>query len=153
MRTEVAIGPDTAARMARASTRYRLGRPAFWVPIAVELALAVVFAAAGHPGWGVVLVVVALLGPVLLRLQTPTLARAMARRGYRSGTTMTVDWDDDTFTVSTPDGSGTHHYHSATGARLVDGAVGLRIRGARVLLLLPADVVPDAVRPRLGLRP
>ncbi len=152
MRSEVPIGADTAARMARASTRYRLGRPAFWAPIAVELALAVVFAAAGHPGWAVLLAVVAVLGPVLLVAQTPSLAAAMRRRGYRPGTTLTVDWEEETFTVAGPDSAGTHHYASVTGARLVGDAVVFRIRGARVLLLLPAEVVPPAVRPRLSPR-
>jgi hypothetical protein len=64
---------------------------------------------------------------------------------------MTVDWGEETFTVATSEASGTHHYVSVSGARDVGDAIVFRIRGARVLLLLPAEVVPDAVRPRLGL--
>ena len=151
MRTETVIDDTAATQLARASARYRLTRPAFWIPVVVELALAAAFVAAGHRGWAVLLVVVALLGPVVLVAQTPFLAAGLARRAFRPGTVLTVDWDDDTFTVATPDASGTHHYRSVTAAREVRGAVAMRIRGARVLLLLPAEVVPPAARPRLGL--
>jgi len=151
MRTETLVGDTAATQLAWASTRYRLTRPAFWIPVVVELALAAAFVAAGHPGWAALLVVVALLGPVVLIAQTPFLAAGLARRAFRPGTVLSVDWGDDTFTVSTPDASGTHHYRSVTGARELRGAVAMRIRGARVLLLLPADVVPPAARPRLRL--
>jgi hypothetical protein len=152
VRTETVVDTTTAGRLAWASARYRLTRAAFWIPVVVELALVVVFAAAGHPGWAILLAVVAVLGPVLLVAQTPSLANAMRRRGYRPGTILAVEWGDDTFTVSTPDSAGTHHYAAVTAAREVGGAVVFRIRGARVLLLLPADVVPPEARPRLGLR-
>jgi hypothetical protein len=152
VRTETVVDATTATRLARASARYRLTRPAFWIPVLVELALVVVFAAAGRTGWAVLLAVVAVLGPVLLLAQTPSLAKAMRRRGYRPGTTLTVEWGEETFTVATPDSAGTHHYVSVSAAREVASAIVFRIRGARVLLLLPADVVPPEIRPRLGLR-
>jgi len=151
VQTRYAVGFDTAPALAAASTRYRLTRPAFWVPLAVEAALAAAFAAAGHPVWGVALLAVVLLQPLGLLLQTRSLAGSMARRGYRPGTVLTVDWHDETFTVATPDAVGTHRYQSVIGPRVVGGAVVLRVRGARVLLLLPAEAVPDSVRPRLGL--
>ena len=151
MRTETVVGDTAATQLAWASARYRLTRPAFWIPVVVELALAAAFASAGHPAWAVLLVLVALLAPAGLLVQTPSLAAGMARRGYRPGTVLTVDWGEDDFTISTPDGSGTHLYRSVTGARQLGSAVVLRIRGARVLLLLPADVVPEEARPRLGL--
>ena len=151
MRTDTVVDTTTATRLAWASARYRLTRPAFWVPVLVELLLAAVFAAARHPLWAALLAVVAVLGPVVLVVQTPSLANAMRRRGYRPGTMLAVDWGPETFTVSTPDAAGTHHYVSVRQAREVEGAVVFRVRGARVLVLLPADVVPAEVRPRLGL--
>ena len=151
MRTDTVVDGTTATHLAWASARYRLTRPAFWIPVLVELALAGVFFAAGHPGWAVLLLVVALLAPTVLVAQTPYLAGGMARRGYRPGTILSVDWDEDSFTITTPDAAGRHRFAAVTGARQFDDAVVMRIRGARVLLLLPADVVPDTVRPRLGL--
>jgi hypothetical protein len=152
VRVDYAIGPDTARAMARASTRYRLTRPAFYISVLVELAIAGAFAAAGRPGWALLVVVVALSLPLVLVAQTSTLARAMERRGYRPGTTMSVDWQDEQFVVATPDAAATHPYAAVATARLVQDAVVLRLRGARILILLPAAAVPDAVRPRLGLR-
>ena len=150
---QYAVGPDTALRMARAAARYRMARPAFWIPIVVEVALAAVFVAAGHPGWGIFLVVVALLQPLALAVQTQSMARAMFFRGYRPGSVLTVDWEPSGFTVASPDASAQYGYDVVSGAQEVGPAVAMRIRGARVLLVLPTDVVPDTVRPRLGLRP
>jgi hypothetical protein len=146
------IGADTARQMARASTWYRLTRPAFYVAFVIELAIAAAFAAAGRPGWAGLVVVLALSVPLALVLQTGSVARAMQRRGYRPGTVMTVDWQDEQFVVTTPDASAAHGYDAVASARLVQDAVVLRLRGARILVMIPAGAVPDAVRPRLGLR-
>jgi hypothetical protein len=146
------VGDTTASRLGWASTRYRLTRPAFFVPVLAELVLAAMFLAAGHPVGAGLLAAVAVIGPLGLVAQTPSLIGSMQRRGYRPGMRLTVEWDEDTFTVSSGDASGTHHYASVAGAREVQGAVVLRLRGARVQLLLPADVVPPEARPRLRLR-
>ena len=151
MRTEYRIGPDTPGRMARAVTRYRARRPAFLVPVVVELLLGVVFAAAGYPGWGAFMAVVALAQPAVLAIQSFTLANAMEHRGYRPGSQLVTDWAPDGFEISTVSGSGRYPYDAVSGTRVYGGAVVMRIRGARVLLVLPAEVVPPAARPRLGL--
>jgi hypothetical protein len=151
VRVDYRIGEDTARAMARASTWYRLTRPAFYVAVLVELGIAAAFAASGRPGWAVLVVVLALSLPLVLVLQTSSLTRAMQRRGYRPGTTMSVDWQDEQFVVATPDAAATHPYAAVASARVVQEAVVLRMRGARVLIMLPAAAVPDTVRPRLRL--
>ena len=151
MRTAYLVQDDTPGQLARAVARYRLQRPAFLVPVLVELALGGVFAAAGHPSWAVLLVVVALLQPILLWRQTGRLAVAMQRRGYRPGTVLEVDWEPERFTVASPDSSASYPYGAVSGAQQVGSSVAMRIRGARVLLVLPVELVPPAARPRLGL--
>jgi hypothetical protein len=152
VRVEYPIGAETARQMARASTWYRLTRPSFSLSVLIELAIAGAFAAAGRPGWALLVVVLALGLPLVLVLQTSSLTRAMQRRGYRAGTTMSVDWQDEQFVVATPDASAAHPYAAVASARSVQDAIVLRLRGARILLLLPAAAVPSTVRPRLGLR-
>jgi hypothetical protein len=153
VRTQVAIGPETPVQMARAAARYRMLRPAFWIPVLVELVLGGVFAAAGHPGWAIFLVAVAVLQPVVLAVQAQSMARAMHFRGYRPGTVLAVDWEPAAFTVISAEGSARHQYEVVSGARVVGPAMAMRIRGTRVLLVLPVQLVPEDARPRLGLTP
>jgi hypothetical protein len=125
-------------------------RPAFLAAVLLEVLCGVLFVAAGQVGWGVFVLAVAVLLPTILLLQTPRLGQAMRHRGYRPGTTMSIDWEPETFTVSTPDSTATHHYVQVARARDVGEAVVLRMRGSRILLVLPAALVPPDVRPRLA---
>ncbi len=150
MRTDYAITEATAGELAAASMRYRVTSPSIYVAVLVELVTAGLLAGAGQPWWAAGLAVLALGLPVVLLLQAPSLAQALRRGGYRPGTTMTVDWDDDTFTVTTPDATGTHRYEHVSSARAVGAGVVLRLRGTRALLVLPAGAVPATVGPRLS---
>jgi hypothetical protein len=152
VRVEQAIGEDSARRMARASVLYRLSSPAVYGAVVVELALAVAFAVTGRTGAAIALAVLAVALPAILWLTSGSIERALRHRGFRPGTTMVVDWADDGFTVVTPDGSASYRYDHVGSARAIGGAVVLRIAGARVLLLLPAAVVPPEARPRLSRR-
>jgi hypothetical protein len=155
VRAEYSITAATGPAMARAATAYRLLRPAFLGAVVLEVLCGVFLLGAGHRGSGIVVLVVAALGPAVLLLQTPRLGRAMQYRGYRPGTTMSIDWEPRSFTLATPDASSTQSYDQVASARAVGRAVVLRMRGSRMLLVVPAELVPGEVRPRfrLGRRP
>jgi hypothetical protein len=152
VRAETAVDDSTALRLARASVRYRLTSPAIYLALLLELGIAFALWAAGRPWWGLAVAACAVTIPVALGLQTASLARTLQRRGYRPGTTMTVDWDDEAFTVTTPTGRGVYRYAAVASARRVGDVVVARIHGVRVLVVLPAEVVPDSARAHLPLR-
>lgn len=149
MHVETTVDETTAARLARAAVRDRLVRPPFWIPIVVELAVAAAFVATGHPGWALVVAVVAASLPVVLLTSSRSLTTALRRRAFRPGTVLAVDWAAEEFTVSSGADSTVYRYADVAAARVVGDAVVVRLRRSRVLLLLPAELVPDAVRGRL----
>jgi hypothetical protein len=152
VRSDYLVDAGTARRMARASVVYRVTSPAIYGAVLLELAIAVGFLASGRPVWGIALAAFAISLPVILWVQAGSLARTMQHRGFRPGTLLSVEWEPETFTVETPDAAVRHRYDHVSSARDVAGAVVLRMRDARILLLLPTQVVPDYARPRLSAR-
>lgn len=146
------VDRGTARAMAKAATLYRLLRPSFLGAIGIEVVLAIAFAAGGRNTWALALLAAALVTVLLLFLQTRTLTRALTARGFRPGTTLTVDWGPETFTVTAPQQSATHYRADVQHFAVHGEAALMRMRGSRLLLVLPAQLVPPEVRPGLGAR-
>ncbi|GAB2478321.1 hypothetical protein [Jatrophihabitans fulvus] len=140
------IAPDDPRRAARAAIRQRAMAPNFWVPVAVFVGFGA--AMLSRLTWlAVVLLVVAGLSVVALLTRAPKLARQLAARGLRPGTTVTADYDDTALTVTSPSGRSVHRYASVRDVRVADGIAALRFHRRGVLVLLPAALVPgEAVR-------
>jgi hypothetical protein len=149
---EYSVARGTARQMARSIAFYRLTRPTFYGAIGLEVLAAILFAAAGSNTWGLVALVAALVSVGLLFLQVPTLARALTARGFQPGTTLAVDWRPDTFTITAPAHSSTHQRAEVRHFAVQGEAALLRLRAARMLIVLPAQLVPPEVRPGLGAR-
>lgn len=147
---EYEVQRTTARQMARGATLFRLTRPSFLGAVAIEIVLAIVFAAAGQRLIALALVAAAGVTVLLVFLQTSSLTRALTARGFRPGTTLTVDWGPETFTVTAPMQSATHYRADVRQFAVHGEAALLRMGGSRMLLVLPAQLVPPEVRPGLG---
>ncbi len=150
MRAEYVVDELTARAMARAVYRYRMRQPLFLAIVGLELVFAVAFAATGRYGWAVLFVLLALSLPLLGALQVSRAAGMLRARGFRPGTSIAAEWDDDGFLVMTPEAHSRHRYTEVRDARAMPEAVVIRLRSARILLVLPAALVPPEARARLA---
>jgi hypothetical protein len=153
LHVEYRVDEGCAHRMARAALLSRIVTPGFLAVLAAELAVGIGLIAVRSVPVGVLFLVVAALFPLAILARTNRLARALAARGFRPGSTMQVEWGADGFVVTTPFAQATHHYRDLRSVVVRAGAVVMRIRGLRALVVLPAELVPDPVRPLLGRPP
>lgn len=148
--TEFVAQDDTAARMATAATRFAFTRPRSMVTLGLTAVCVVIIGGiTGHgPGYVIGAVIGVLLVPFLFLVQRRQLRRALAGRGYRPGATITTDFDDEGFTVTTPSGTARHAYTDIGRVVVYDGAVAMWLRAPRYVVVLPRSLVPDVGRLR-----
>ena len=147
---EHAVTDDTATQVARAAVRYRLTSPAFLLAIGLGVAVLILclVADAAPLAAGVGLGILVITVSPLLRV--PRLAAQLRSRGFRPGTTMSVDYLADEFVVTTPDNRATHRYADVRSVRSMAGVAAIRLSRAGVLLVLPAPLVPAEAAVRLA---
>lgn len=145
---EYVVQPDTAARMADAATRFAFTRPRTLLTLTLTVAAIVIVGGATKHGPGFVAgaVIAVLLVPLLFLVQRRQVRRALAGRGYRPGSTITTDFDDDGFTVATPTGTARHGYHDIGRVAVYGDAVAMWLRAPRYVVVLPRPLVPDVAR-------
>ena len=146
---EYLVDEGCAHRMARGLAQSRIVTPAFLAILALEIAVGIGLIVVRSLAVGVFFLVVAALFPLAILAQTGRLTRALAARGFRPGTTLQVDWLADRFVVTTGTAQATHHYAAVRSVVTRGGAVLIRMRGMRLVVVLPEAVVPDEVRTRL----
>jgi hypothetical protein len=146
--TEFVVAPDTAARMADAATRFAFTRPRSLVTLVLTVAcIVIVGGITKHaPGFVAGAVIGVVLVPLLFVLQRRQVRRALAGRGYRAGSTITTEFADDAFTVTTPSGMARHAYRDIGRVAVYDGAVAMWLRAPRYVVVLPRQLVPDVAR-------
>jgi hypothetical protein len=138
---------DAAPRvMARAAVRARLTAPLFVGYLIVAALVGLLLLATGPVGLGIGVLGVVVLLPLLTFAQVGRTARAFAARGYRPGTTVSADWGPDSFVVTTSLAHATYFYRDIRAVRRTGSAVFFRMRAARLLVLLPSELVPSGVR-------
>jgi hypothetical protein len=147
---ECALDTRSAGLMARAVVRARLTAPGLLTYLGIDLVGAAVFLATGPTWLGVALVAVVILVPLLMALQLGRLSRALAARGFAAGTRLAVDWGADNFVVTTSLAHATYFYRDLRSVKARGGVVIFRLRTARLLVLLPAELVPPAVSSALA---
>jgi len=148
--TEFVVRDDTAARMASAATRFAFTRPRSMATLALTVLAVVLIGGMTQHGRGFVVgaVIGVLLVPLLFLIQRRQLRRALAGRGYRPGATISTDFDDDGFTVTTPSGTARHAYADIGRVAVYSDAVAMWLRAPRYVVVLPKVLVPDATRLR-----
>ncbi|PZS29199.1 MAG: hypothetical protein DLM58_15870 [Pseudonocardiales bacterium] len=87
--------------------------------------------------------------PGVLLLRRRQLRAAMVARGYRPGSRLSTDFDADGFTVTSSVGSAVHKYADMSFVASAGGMVVLRLRPARLLVVLPAPLLPAECSPAL----
>lgn len=146
---EFLVDSQCPRRIAVAFTRYRMSRPSFLLLTVVEVVLVVLFLAISE--WILAIVFAALI--VLVTVSSFATVRRMERllsqRGYRPGTTVTVDYYDDRFVVTTAVAVATHRYEEVRGISVRDEIVTIRTATRNLIVLLPEPLLPDEVRPLL----
>jgi hypothetical protein len=147
---EYVVEAGTAQQMAVAVFRYRLTQPAFLAILALELVFAAVFAATGRPVVALVFVLLALSMPLFGWLRLPRLSRMLQARGFRPGASVSTDWDADRFVVTSSAARSVHRYDEVVAVRQFGTVLAIKLRAARALLVLPEQLVPATVRPRLA---
>jgi hypothetical protein len=120
------------------------------VTLALTVACAVIVG--GVTGHGVGYVAGAVIGvavvALLYVLQRRQLRQALAGRGYRPGATITTEFGDDGFIVTTPSGTAHHAYADIGRVTGYGDAVAMWLRTPRYVVVLPGTLVPDIERLR-----
>jgi hypothetical protein len=148
--TEFVVQDDSAARMASAATKFAFTRPRSMVTLDLTVLAVILIGGMTQHGRGFVVgaVIGVLLVPFLYLVQRRQVRRALAGRGFRPGTTITTDFDDDGFTVTTPTGSARHAYGDIGRVAVYGDAVAMWLRAPRYVVVLPRQLVADLDRLR-----
>lgn len=149
VRTEFVVAPDTARTVARAVVRYRLTSVSALGPLLILAGLVLVTGVGGVVWLAVAeaLAIVVIVAAAFAGI--PRLTRTLQARGFRPGTTVTVDWADADFTVTTPSGHAVHAYADVRSVRVFGRVVAIRLNPARLLVVLPTELVPGEALRRL----
>lgn len=137
------VDPGCARRLATAAVRYQLTRPAVVVLVGLEVVFGLVAAISGSWVLGLGLIVAAAAIGVTPLLTRGKVAAALEGSGYRPGSTVTTDWYDENFVITTDLAHATHFYRDVRSVRRLGRSVGIRMQTTRLLLLLPTELVPD----------
>lgn len=150
LHVEAVIAPGLARKAAGVVQRDRFLRPIPTGLLVVEVVVAIVLLVLGPPWAGVILLVVAAIGPGVAYATLPKLTAHLAGTGFAPGTELSADYYDQHFVLSTGGSSNTLAYTDFTGLRTTSDLALLRRRGEKVLFLLPVEAVPPEVRDRFA---
>jgi hypothetical protein len=147
---EFVVQEDTAARMARVATRFGFTqRRTQLILVLIVVGASLLAGMTGHAVGYVIGAVIGLaLVPCLYLVQRRQMRLMLAGRGYRPGVTITTDFGDDGFTVTTSSGTAHHAYADIGRLAVYDDAVAMWMRGPRYVVVLPKVLVPGERRLR-----
>lgn len=147
---EAVIAPGLARKAAMVVQRDRFLRPLPSGLLALEVIVAVVLLFVGPVWVGVLLLILAAIGPAVAFATVGKLTAHLAATGFAPGTALAVDYHDETFVLSTGGSSNTLRYADIQRLRTTSTLALLRRRGEKVLFLLPVEAVPAEVRGRFA---
>jgi hypothetical protein len=150
LHTDYVVDDACPRRIAVEFTRYRLMRPSFLILTLVEVVLVVLFLAISQWILAVVFVVFILLVTVSSFATVRRTERLLSTRGYRPGSTVAVDYYDDRLVVTTAVAIAPYQYRELRGISERNGIVTVRTVSRNLIILLPAPLVPEQVRPMLA---
>jgi hypothetical protein len=152
-RRTTVIGPADPRRFARAVLQFQNRNVRTAVTLgAVVICLAATAATGAWMGASGLALGLAVVSVALVRARG-RLASTLTARGFAPGTQIAADFFTDSWTILTPNGSSRHFYADVDRARLIDGVVLVRIRSARVIVIMPVELVAAGAASALGLAP
>lgn len=142
--TEFVVREDTAARMAAAAVRFAFTQRRTLVSLVLTVGVATI--AGGVFGHGAGYAIGAVVGIAIIGLmylaQRRQMRLALVGRGYRPGATITTNFTEDGFTVTSTAGTAHHRYADIGRIAVYPDAVAMWLRAPRFVVVLPRELIP-----------